>query len=164
MALSLFNNFPDFSFTLPYFYRAVSGEHTDMFGSVDIHETHENTTFKMDLPGISAEDINVQVNADLLTVSGSRNYEKTEPGLYFERSYGNFSRSFHLPPNTDDTKVSATLDQGVLTIIVSKFESDSHTIPVIDNSKGDSINLDIDKSKTSQPRRSNRNRTIKSRY
>ena len=166
MALSLFGtrNLWDLNSLLsgPF----PSNQTPGMFGSVDINDSPGTLTFKMDVPGVSAKDIKVQVNDGLMTVSGTRRYDKSmAEGGYFERSYGHFSRSFRLGDLADESNVLAALDLGVLTMTVPKFESESYVVPVVDKSLVEqsyhqdvvATDLPVDKSSPSSLRRSKRN-------
>jgi HSP20 family protein len=88
----------------------------------------------MDLPGIAAKDIDVQVSGNVLTVSGHREEEKEEKGRTFhrlERRYGDFSRSVILPCAVVEDEVAAEYHDGVLTIKLPKTEeSKAHKIKV----------------------------------
>ena len=123
MSISLFSNdFMNFHFQ-PMRFQDTLLVQIDPFCPVDIDDNTDNTSLKMDLPGVSADNIKVDINDNLLTVSAVRNNEQRDNG-YFERSYGTFSRSFRLGDMSDTSNVSASLNQGVLTIIVPKIESD----------------------------------------
>ena len=160
MAISLFSqDFLNFNFQpqMQFLGRSLSSC-TDTLCPVDIDETTNNTLLKMDLPGVSADNIKVDIKDGLLTVSGVRNYDKDYG--YFERSHGKFSRSFRIGDTTDISNVSASLDQGVLTIIIPKIESESYSIPVHENSKehNNPVDLSVEHSDKNNPRRSPRNR------
>ena len=93
--------------------------------SLDLSETDEAFQAKVDLPGFTSDDITVQVNGNVLTVSGERKEEKEEKGRTFhrtERSFGSFARSVTLPCEVTENKVSANLEGGVLTIELPKAE------------------------------------------
>lgn len=146
-----------------------STQHQGVFGSVDINDSPDTITFTMDVPGVSSNNINVLVNDGLMTISGTRSYDKSiVEGGYFERSYGNFSRSFRLGELADGSNVSAALDRGVLTLTVPKFESESYVVPVLDNvpveqsdpweAAAVATDLPVDNSTQSSLRRSKRNR------
>jgi HSP20 family protein len=102
--------------------------------SLDMSETETSIELKMDLPGMSAKDIDIQVNGNVLTVSGQRDEEKEEKGKTFhrvERRYGSFSRSVTLPCNVVESEVAAEYRDGVLAIKLPKTEeSKAHKIKV----------------------------------
>lgn len=105
-----------------------------MTPALDLSETDNAIDVRMDLPGISAKDIDIQVNGNLLTISGERKEEKEEKGKTFhrvERHYGNFSRSVTLPCMINESEVAAEYKDGVLTIKLPKTEeSKVHKIKV----------------------------------
>lgn len=160
MSISLFSNdFMNFHFQPMRFLGHSFGSRIDPFCPVDIDDNTDNTSLKMDLPGVSADNIKVDINDNLLTVSAVRNNEQRDNG-YFERSYGTFSRSFRLGDMSDTSNVSASLNQGVLTIIVPKIESESYSIPVVNNSaeSNEPVDLSVERSNEHNLRRSPRNR------
>ncbi len=80
-------------------------------------------TIAVELPGVEEKDIDLSVDGGVVTVKGEKKTSREEKGetWYFsERQYGSFSRSFRLPPDADEGKVSADLKDGVLTISVPK--------------------------------------------
>ncbi len=77
----------------------------------------------LDLPGLKKEEINVDINDNILTVSGERKFknEINEKDFYkLETAYGKFQRSFTLPENADVLNICAKYDSGVLEIEVPK--------------------------------------------
>ncbi len=77
----------------------------------------------IELPGVEEKDIDVTVDEGMVTVRGEKKEEREEKGdtWYFsERQYGSFSRSFRLPADADQGKVSAALKDGVLTLTVAR--------------------------------------------
>lgn len=94
--------------------------------AVDIMETDDELIVKADLPNVRIEDIDIRVENQTLTVSGSRKFEKDEKvkGYHrIERSYGEFVRSFAVPSTVDTDKVAADYKNGVLTITLPRKES-----------------------------------------
>ena len=87
---------------------------------VDIYQgADQELVLKAELPDISPEDIELNVNNDTLTISGEKKFSgevKEEQFHRIERQYGTFSRSFSLPPSVDAAKISAEHRNGVLTI------------------------------------------------
>ena len=105
-----------------------------MVPALDMSETDNAVEVRMDVPGITAKDIDIQINGNLLNVTGERHEEKEEKGKTFhrvERSYGNFSRSVTLPCTVAESEVAAEYHDGVLTIKLPKAEeSKAHKIKV----------------------------------
>jgi HSP20 family protein len=105
-----------------------------MAPALDMSETDTAIEVRVDLPGITAKDIDIQVNSNVLTISGERQEDKEEKGKTFhrvERRYGNFSRSVTLPSNVVESEVAAEYRDGVLTIKLPKTEeSKAHKIKV----------------------------------
>jgi HSP20 family protein len=94
--------------------------------AVDILETEEALTLKADLPDVKIEDIDIRVENGTMTLRGSRKFEKDAnvKGYHrIERSYGEFVRSFALPPTVETDKVGAEYKNGVLTITLPKKET-----------------------------------------
>ena len=80
-------------------------------------------TITMELPGVAEEDIEVNVDAGVVTVSGEKKSEREESGdtwFFTERQYGSFTRSFRLPPDAVQDKVEGHMKDGVLTITVPR--------------------------------------------
>jgi HSP20 family protein len=91
--------------------------------AVEIKETPEEFVFTADLPGVKADDLEVSLTQNRLTISGERESErneKTDTYYTYERSYGRFSRAFDLPHETDANAVHAELTSGVLMVRVPK--------------------------------------------
>ena len=79
----------------------------------------------MDLPGVGKEDLNLSVENNVLTLSGSRERgwdHESITNSRAERAFGKFQRSFALPQSVDANKVEARLEHGVLNIFVPKAE------------------------------------------
>ena len=92
---------------------------------MDVVETKDGITLKVEVPGIKQEDINISLEDSTLTVKGERKHESevNEEGYTrFERSYGSFERSVILPPTVDANRVKATYKDGVLEIQLPKKE------------------------------------------
>jgi HSP20 family protein len=93
--------------------------------AMDLVETDEHFVLKADLPGLAEEDVNLEVEDNVLTVSGERQAEhedKREGYVRVERSYGAFRRSLTLPEGVDPEGVSARFDKGVLEVHIPKPE------------------------------------------
>ncbi|GBG93180.1 hypothetical protein CBR_g60132 [Chara braunii] len=97
--------------------------------AVDVKETPTAYQFVADLPGLSREEVKVQLeNGNVLVISGERHREKTTKGgegggekyHRMERSSGSFMRRFTLPENLEVEKIGAQCKDGVLTVTVPK--------------------------------------------
>ncbi|MCI1208753.1 MAG: Hsp20/alpha crystallin family protein [Treponema sp.] len=122
-ALTLFDNFmndgcsvtPDFNFTTSV-------------PEVDVKEDKDAYTMKMDLPGRSEKDIQLELDHNVLTISSRHEEKKEEKSpdtdksswLIRERSSSEFSRSFTLPDDVKAEKVSADFKNGVLSVRIPR--------------------------------------------
>lgn len=82
----------------------------------------DKVVIRAEVPGVDPSAIKISVNDDVLTVSGERAAQKRSEGRYHlrERSYGTFSRSFHLSEELDSSAIEAECRNGVLTVRVPK--------------------------------------------
>ncbi len=91
---------------------------------VDVSETKTHFNYEISLPGMNKEDININVDDNLLTISGERKFEdeKKEEGQYHlvENRYGSFSRTLTLPGNANPDSIEAKYENGILRISVEK--------------------------------------------
>ncbi|HUK13269.1 MAG TPA: Hsp20/alpha crystallin family protein [Thermoanaerobaculaceae bacterium] len=104
---------------------------------VDVRETKDALEITAELPGIEPKDVEVSVENGILTLKGSRTFEKAADGETYhrvERSYGAFERSFTLPTNVDTEKVKAVYRSGVLHL----------TLPKREEAKPKSISIKVD--------------------
>ena len=93
--------------------------------AMDLVETDEHFVLKADLPGLDAGDVTIEVEDNVLTVSGERKveHETSKEGYYrLERSSGEFRRSLTLPEGVEADKIEASFDKGVLEIRIPKPE------------------------------------------
>ena len=93
--------------------------------SVDISETKDSFIVKAELPGLEANDVNVSISGDLLTIKGEKKKEeeeKDEHHHYIERYSGSFQRSFRIPGNIKTDNIDANFDKGVLKVTLPKTE------------------------------------------
>jgi HSP20 family protein len=92
---------------------------------MDLLEVDDHFVLRADLPGMSEDDVSIEVEDGTLTISGERaaEHEHEERGWFrVERSFGRFSRSLSLPDGVDAEAVSAEFDRGVLTVRIPKPE------------------------------------------
>jgi HSP20 family protein len=93
--------------------------------AMDLVEADDCFVLTADLPGLAEDDVAIEVQDSVLTISGSRqaDHERKEQGWYrLERSFGSFSRSLTLPDGVDADKVEASFDRGVLEVRIPKPE------------------------------------------
>jgi len=91
----------------------------------DIIEGKDNYVLKLDLPGVSKNDVKISYSDGQLMISGERKQEKESKDSKYhrvERSYGKYYRSFTLPQKIQEDKIDAEFKDGQLTITVPKSE------------------------------------------
>ena len=97
--------------------------------ALDAWETEQSFVVQLDLPGLSAEHVDVSFDRNVLTVQGTRPSPMQAPEngelkvFYAERAYGSFTRSLRFPQYVQSDRIQASFDQGVLTITVPKAEA-----------------------------------------
>ena len=92
---------------------------------VDVRETKDSLEIAAELPGIEPKNVEVAVESGILSLRGTRTFEKAAEGETYhrvERAYGAFERSFTLPGNVDAERIQATYRNGVLHLSVPKRE------------------------------------------
>ncbi|HEV2771660.1 MAG TPA: Hsp20/alpha crystallin family protein [Thermoleophilaceae bacterium] len=93
--------------------------------AMDLVEAEDHYLLRADLPGMGEDDVSIEINDNVLTVSGERRDEQEHQGQGWhrvERTFGRFSRSLALPEGVDPDAVAASFDRGVLSIRVPKPE------------------------------------------
>lgn len=93
--------------------------------TMDVSETDEAVEVRMDVPGVEAKDVEIQIRGNVLSVTGERKDEKTEKGKTWhrvERRFGAFARTVTLPCEVKEDAVQAAYHDGVLTITLPKAE------------------------------------------
>ena len=119
-------------------FRVSSNERSFPFGrefenvawtpKIEVLRNNGDMTVRAELPGLTKDDVKVELTDEALTISGERKEEKEEKreGFYrSERSYGTFYRQIPLPQGVDAEKATATFNNGVLevTVQVPKIEA-----------------------------------------
>lgn len=98
---------------------------SDLSPRVDVVENENAILVTAELPGVKADEVELTVEGDTLTLRGEKkeeHEEKEKNHHRVERRYGSFSRSIHLPSSVDPEKVVARSKDGVLTIEIPKRE------------------------------------------
>ena len=95
----------------------------ELFGtpSVDMYQSEEDVVVKATIPGLKAEDIQISMNGDVLTIRGEvKKDDEVKNAAYHlkERSYSSFSRSIQLPTSVTADKAKAEFENGFLTLIL----------------------------------------------
>jgi HSP20 family protein len=93
--------------------------------AIDIKETDKEYVIHAELPGVKKEDISIDLDKNLLTLSGERKQEKKEENERYyrvERSYGKFSRTITVPEGITPDQIRARFENGVLEVDIPKLE------------------------------------------
>jgi len=95
----------------------------------DIIELDDKYVLDIQAPGMSKDDISIEVNDGVLKVSGKkemRNEVKKENYILVESQVGEFERSFKLPDDVDAEKIEAKTENGVIELVIPKSENNSN--------------------------------------
>jgi HSP20 family protein len=90
-----------------------------------VHETGDDMVVTASLPGLKAEDVNITITGQTLTIRGEFKADdkvKRDQYLYRERRYGSFHRQLQLPVRVQGDAATATFEDGVLTLTIPKAE------------------------------------------
>ena len=130
----LFEDFQGFNF--PTFFNTDFAPFRTEFArfewmpEIEILKKNGTFTVKADLPGLTKDDVKIELTEEFLTISGERKEEKEEKGEGFyrtERSYGSFYRQIPLPEGAETEKATATFQNGVLEITVPAVKAEKKT-------------------------------------
>ena len=97
------------------------------FPAINVWASNEAQVITAEMPGINAEDIDIEVTADTLILSGERKPDESGKDLQYhrqERRFGKFSRTVQLPFMVDTNQVDASLNNGILEISLVRAEAD----------------------------------------
>ena len=112
-------------FTDPFASMRLLAEPVGWTPAVDVSESDGTLVVKAELPGMSKEDVEIDLSQNVLTLRGEKKQEaeRTEGEMHvWERSYGSFQRAFTLPCRVQEDKVTAEVKNGVLTITLPKAQ------------------------------------------
>ena len=93
--------------------------------AVDIFDTDQAIVLRAELPGLTPDDIDIEIDDNVLSLKGERRFEETvQEGRYYrlERAYGHFQRNVTLPQGVKADEISASFDNGVLSVRVPKAD------------------------------------------
>jgi HSP20 family protein len=97
----------------------------DWYPATDIYETKDDYVFKLEVPGLAKDDVNVELNNNTLTIKGEKkeNKEVKKDDYHRVESFnGSFTRSYTLPRNVDAKKIKANMKDGILELHIPKAE------------------------------------------
>jgi len=103
---------------------AYNDEEAIIVPSVDIYETENDFVLKADMPGVRKENLNITLDRNELEIRGTVDAElkKADNLKYRERTFENYYRIFTVGEGIDAGKITAALDNGVLTLVLPKSE------------------------------------------
>jgi len=104
----------------------LGGDYDEGQLSIDVFQNPNNIIVKSTIAGVKPSDIDISINNDMLTIRGRREIQEQiseENYLIKECYWGGFSRSIILPVEVEVEKVEASLDNGILTVILPKAKS-----------------------------------------
>jgi HSP20 family protein len=112
-----------------------SSRQTGFSPAAEAHRDGDDAVIRLELPGVSIEDVSVEIKGRHLVISGCRRdqrAEESESRRFSEFRYGSFTRSFRLAPSVTAEAVSASYDAGVLTVRVTGAyaEAEGHRIEI----------------------------------
>jgi HSP20 family protein len=113
------------SFVSPLTWRTISGAADGITPPIDVHETPDELVVTAALPGIKADDVEITMTGQTLTLRGEFKADdeiSREQYLYRERRFGSFSRSLQLPVRVQGDRAEASFADGVLTLSIPKSE------------------------------------------
>jgi len=94
--------------------------------AIDVYQTKDAIVVKSTIAGVRPEDIDISVNNDMLTIRGKREMKEKiieEDYFYQECYWGSFSRSIILPVEVKTDKIEATIENGVLAVVLPKAQT-----------------------------------------
>jgi len=101
--------------------------------TVDVYQTDDEIIIKSTIAGVTADDIDISITSDMVTIKGSRKSDekvRTADYYYQELYWGSFSRSIILPEEIDADNAKATMKNGILTLRLPKLSKRAKKIKV----------------------------------
>jgi HSP20 family protein len=113
-----------FDDTLERFFNPAPQGSESFSPALDVTESPQNWSVKLDLPGVAKEDVKIAIDGKQVSVEAElRKDEQRKEGdrvIYRERTVSRYARSFSLPADVDQTESGAKLENGVLTLTLAK--------------------------------------------
>jgi HSP20 family protein len=103
------------------FEQLIDGGEREWMPAIDVERDDGNLVVRADVPGIKPDEVKIEIDNDILTVSGQHEERKETKDKHFlrrERRYGSFSRSLALPAGVDAKKIKAKTHDGVVEVTV----------------------------------------------
>ena len=97
------------------------------FPAINVWAAEDSAKITAEIPGVSKDDLDINVTGDTLTLSGVREHDELPEGARYhrqERRYGEFNRSIQLPYTVDVNKVKAAFKNGLLTVELPRVEAE----------------------------------------
>jgi len=114
----------DWSFDDPFFRQPIRRRvhKREWLPAVDVSESDTDIMITVELPGVKAQDVKVNITKEYVSISGEKKAEEQNHKLHrVERSFGKFSRSWSLPDTIDTEKAEARFKDGIMTVKLPKF-------------------------------------------
>lgn len=137
---------PTWEKELERFFDVFSNNETQFAPACEIHDEEKMYSISLDIPGLSQEDIEIEVKDNHLHITGERKFtKKTEKNnvLRSEKRYGKFSRVFSLPQNINSDAIEASFENGVLEITLPKEEKSQTKKIQISGQKFKAVETDL---------------------
>jgi HSP20 family protein len=113
------------SFVSPLTWRTIGGGSDSLTPPIDVHETPDEIVVTASLPGMKADDVEITVTGQTLTMRGEFKADdeiEKDQYLYRERRFGSFSRTVQLPVRVEGDRAQASFSDGVLRLSIPKAE------------------------------------------
>jgi HSP20 family protein len=113
------------SFVSPLTWRTIGGGNDSLMPPIDVHETADEIVVSAALPGIKADDVEITMTGQTLTMRGEFKADdeiEKDQYLYRERRFGSFSRTVQLPVRVQGDRAQASFTDGVLRLSIPKAE------------------------------------------
>jgi len=136
-----YNNYSNISLLNEFINSALSANNevsenvSDFYPSINTREANDAYYIEIDLPGVKKDEVDINVEDNILTISGKREVKKEQKDENYykiESHYGTFSRSFTLPQKIDLDKIKAKSENGVLEVCIPKQEESKNKIKKIE--------------------------------